>query len=121
VTENQAFEEYRKMMIWISSGKPGGVYEQDLWTFLDEFDAKFSVEGTVEVYYSNLNDCYVLHLDGIGTYTFDGEYFSHNPDGHTQKDDKGNWTYIYQNKDMVKENIYVKEGSFSFSPTLVYE
>ncbi len=121
VTENQAFEEYRKMVIWITSGKPGGVYEQDLWTFLDEFDAKFSVEGTVEVYYSNLNDCYILHLDGIGTYKFDGEYFSHNPDGYAERDDEGNWTYIYKNKNMVKEDIYVKEGSFSFSPTLVYE
>ena len=120
VTEHQAFEEYRKYVLWYCSHQ-GGLYSQDLWTYLDEFDANFSVEGTVEVYYSNLQDCFVLHLDGIGTYTFDGEYFSNNPDGYAEKNEKGEWEYFYTNKDMAKENIYVREGSFSFSPTLLYE
>lgn len=122
VTEHQAFEEYSKWAVWYVShpGESRESYHQDLWTYLDEFDATFSVEGTAEIYYSNLMDCYVLHLDGIGSYTFDGEYFSHPSDGYI-KIEEGKSTFVYKTKNMEKDDIYVKEGSFTFSPTLIYK
>lgn len=131
MTEHEAFDDWVLWSRWVNSGKPEGEYEFNgelvekyefpIWNGLRSFDADFSVEGTVEIYYSELMQCYSLHLDGIGTFRFSGDHYLGPKNAYWELNTEGKWVLHYSTRDMNTDDLDIKDGSIIFSPTLIYE
>jgi len=121
VTEEEAFDSWYSTCLWIYAGKPEGQSPVACWTDLEHFNADFTVEGTLQIQYSDRMQRYAVHLDGIGSFNFNGEYYSAGDDTYWEPNEDGKMVLKYHSKSMELENIYVNSGSFTFSPTLIYE
>ena len=120
ITENEAFDDWCKWSEWVNNGKPEGMYV-GIWTEIKKFDADFSVDGTFEIQYSELMNNYSVHLDGIGTFDFEGEYYFGAKDAHWERTADGKWFLHYQTKNMMTEEISIDKGTIVFSPTLIFQ
>lgn len=121
VTEEEAFDDWFAFNQWVNDGNTPYKYVWKNWTELEHFDADFSVEGTLDIRYSDLMKRYILHLDGIGSFKLDGAIYSSGSDIYYDVDENGKIMLKYHSKSMKLENIFVKDGTFTFSPALIYE
>lgn len=119
--EDEAFDDWASYCLWSYKGKPEGEYVGPIWNSLKSFDADFSVEGTVEIYYSEMMQRYALHLDGIGSFNFEGKYYVGPEDALWERNNEGEWILHYTSKKMTLEKVNIDEGTITFSPTLIYE
>ena len=122
MTETEAFDEWALIGLWTLKGEPSGEFPVSIWNRLKSFDASFSVEGTAEIYYSDITQCYVLHLNGIGSFDFEGKHYL-GPKDHAiwKQDEKGEWILEYTSKRMDINDLNIDDGTIIFSPTLLYE
>ncbi len=121
VTEAEAFDGWYAYNLWVYAGKPLGQIPQVAWTDLKHFDADFTVEGTLSIQYSELMQRYAIHLDGIGGFNFNGVVYASGNDTYWAPNEDGILVLKYHSKSMELSNIFVKDGSFVFSPTLIYQ
>ena len=129
VTEKEAFEDWCRWSLWVIQGKPdtvvyqGGAYtyEATLGNALKHYDANFSVEGTVDIRYSDITECYSFHFDGIGSFNYSGEYYFGPVDAAWWREADGNWRLEIGNRNMTLEGIHIHDGTVIFSPTLIFE
>lgn len=118
--EEKAFDEWYRWVLWHLAGEHGNAPTFTAETMKD-FETNFSIEGTLEIGYSELMQSYTIHLDGIGSYNLDGYCYTGGDDTYWDNDENGNPTLKYHSKKMHKEKLYVKDGQIIFSPTLVFE
>lgn len=119
--ESKAFDDWYAFNLWYLAGQHGSAPTMTSET-LKDFDANFSVEGTLEISYSELMNIYAIHLDGIGSYNFTGVSYVSGSDTYWEKDEEqGIYVLKYHSKKMDVDNVYVNDGQLIFSPTLVYE
>ena len=118
--ESKAFDDWYAFSLWHQSGQhgPAPVFTAET---LKEFDADFSVEGTLDISYSDLMKVYAIHFDGIGSFNFTGVCYMGGSDTYWEKNDDGVYIMKYHSKKMDVDNIYVNDGQFIFSPTLIYQ
>ena len=129
LTEREAFEDYCRYALWAIQGRPDTVvyqgggykYEGTIWNSLKYFNADFSIEGTVDIRYSDITECYSFHFDGIGSFNFSGEYYFGAEDAAWWRDADGNWRLEIGNRNMTLEGIHINDGSIIFSPTLIFQ
>ncbi len=121
VTEAEAFDGWYAYNLWVYASKPLGQIPQVAWTDLKHFDADFTVEGTLSIQYSELMQRYAIHLDGIGGFNFNGVVYASGNDTYWAPNEDGILVLKYHSKSMELSNIFVKDGSFVFSPTLIYQ
>lgn len=121
VTEEEAFDDWYAYNLWVYAGKPSGQMPQRAWTDLKHFDADFTVEGTLSIQYSELMQRYAIHLDGIGSFNFNGVEYAYGNDIYWAPNEDGMLVMKYHSKSMELSNIFVKDGTFVFSPTLIYQ
>ena len=117
--ESKAFDDWYQWALWHQSGEQGNAPVFTAET-LKEFDANFSVEGTLEISYSELMQVYAIHLDGIGSFNFTGACYTGGSDIYWEKNDDGVYVMKYHSKKMDIDNLYINDGQFIFSPTLIY-
>lgn len=120
VTEEDAFDDWFKYVLYQNGYTDIGRDHLINWTQLEHFDADFTVEGTVEIHFSELMQCFIFTLSGIGSYKFDGAYYSGGSDLYSDYDDDGRLVWKYHSKNMIRAHIYVNDGTFVFGPTLIY-
>ena len=118
--ESKAFDDWYQWTLWYQGGQQG---PQPVFTAesLKEFDANYSVEGTLEISYSELMQVYAIHLDGIGSFNFTGACYTGGSDIYWEKNDDGVYVMKYHSKKMDVDNLYINDGQFIFSPTLIFE
>ena len=117
VTENQAFDDWFAGTVAYNEGKD---YVAKYWTNMKEFDADYSVSGTLEIHYSDLVKRYSVHLDGIGTFNFNGNFYASGSDVYWETVD-GKIVFKYHSKNMDLDTMYINDGTITFSPTLIFE
>ncbi|MBO4840576.1 MAG: hypothetical protein J5524_05705 [Bacteroidaceae bacterium] len=118
--ESKAFDDWYQYSLWHLGGEQGPrpVFTAET---LKDFDASFSVEGTFEISYSELMNTYAVHLDGIGSYNFNGTIYTGGGDTYFERNEDGVYVLKYHSKKMDVDNLYVNDGQLIFSPTLIYE
>lgn len=118
--ESKAFDDWYQWTLWYQGGQQG---PQPVFTAesLKEFDANYSVEGTLEISYSELMKIYAIHLDGIGSFNFTGACYTGGSDIYWEKNDDGVYVMKYHSKKMDVDNLYINGGQFIFSPMLIFE
>lgn len=121
VNEADAFDDWFQEVLKDSGFRTDSVYQKKAWTNLKDFNADFSVSGTLQIYYSALMKRYVITLEGIGSYNFDGYFYSNSDDLYADFDDNGKYVWKYHSKTMKTMEIYVNDGQLIFSPSLVFE
>ncbi len=117
VTENQAFDDWFAGTVAFNEGKD---YVAKYWTNMKEFDADYSVSGTLDIQYSDLVKRYSVHLDGIGTFNFNGKFYACGNDYYWETVD-GKIVFKYHSKNMDLDTMYINDGTITFSPTLIFE
>lgn len=118
--ESKAFDDWYQWNLWHLAGEHGSAPKQTAET-LKDFDANFSVEGTLEISYSKLMNTYVVYFDGIGSYNFTGVIYTGGSDIYWERDENGKSVLKYHSKKMDVDNLYVNDGQFIFSPILLFE
>ena len=117
VSENQAFDDWFAGTVAFNEGKD---YVAKYWTNMKEFDADYSVSGTLDIQYSDLVKRYSVHLDGIGTFNFNGKFYACGNDYYWETVD-GKIVLKYHSKNMDLDTMYINDGTITFSPTLIFE
>ena len=118
--ESKAFDDWYAFSLWVQGGKQGKAPTLTAET-LKDFDATFSVEGTLDISYSDLMQLYAIHLDGIGTFNFAGVCYMGGSDIYWEKNDDGVYIMKYHSKKMDLDNLYINDGQLIFSPTLIFK
>lgn len=118
--ESEAFDDWYAFNLWHLAGRHGNAPTMTSES-LKDFDANFSVEGTLEISYSELMQSYAIHLDGIGSFNFTGVSYVSGSDTYWEKSDDGIYLLKYHSKKMDVDNLYINDGQLTFSPTLIFQ
>lgn len=121
VSEFDAFDDWYQWAVWYQGGQHGPRPVDKCWTTMEEFNANFSVGGTLEIRYSDMMKCYAVHLDGIGSFNFSGEAYGDAKRYEWVQNEEGILILKYHSKQMNTMDMAVEDGQLIFSPTLVYE